>query len=162
MASNEAKKQVEKADYIAKRDIAIVDVINRATVFPVPLPVWNTTTIARGKELGVEYPTGVITFDASKGEILIGDKKFSLKVKPFIKYVLLMPVNIDDAKITDIAIKGDNFELIGKSEKYKPTDLTLVSKSEMSELIIALLNGNTDKTKFSDKIAFKDMNVAVA
>ncbi len=154
MVANEARKQAEKADYRTKRDEAIAVAVSHTTVFPVPLPEWNEKNIARGKELGIEYPRGVITFDASKSEILIGDKKFSLTVKPFTKHVLLMPVNVDDAKITGIAIKGDNFELTGKSERYKNTDLTLVSKFEMSELIIVLLNGNTDKTKFSDKIAF--------
>lgn len=106
-AQDEAKRQGEKAEFSQKRDAVISEAILNATTFPVPLPTWVENDIKRGKELGVEYPVGKIDFDASKEEFNIGEKRFSLKVKPFKKAFF----NITDAKITKIQVKGDSFEL---------------------------------------------------
>lgn len=50
-AQEEAKKQAEKADYVAKRDEAIVDWVSNASNFPVSLPKWDEAKINRGKAL---------------------------------------------------------------------------------------------------------------
>ncbi len=153
----DAKKQTEKTDYLTKRDEAIAEKIASATTFPIMLPTWGEKDIAQGKILGIDYPAGKIDFDASREEIRIGGKKFSLKVKPFTKAIF----TIDDAKITDIRVKGNTFELIGKSEKYGSGEPIKVAKSEMSELLASLLNGKYDTHKFVDKIAIAPINSIV-
>lgn len=72
-------------------------------------------------------------------------------MKPFTKGL----IEITDAKIVAIQVKdNDYFELVGKSERWGSGDPIKVKKTEMSELVIALLKGGADLPKFAENIAF--------